>query len=234
MKNITLKFPENIKLKSPDLKKAVKEIKKFFFVLRSDKEAQIQTRTMALGILVCFALYYCVSVILIEPMEKKIAKKTIQYKELKATAPEQIHQAMMMAAEKLTGEKNLLQQKIDGLAFKEQILREHWESIGDEERFTKVLLTLIPNAPISMEKNILQATTEDSRVTETFTMYPMTLTGQADFIYLFNYLHYIEGRPEVGGINNISIESLPTSRYDQDAKVKFTFTVSRLSLKERS
>ena len=56
--------------KLPDISRIIKEIKRLYFVLRNDKEAQIQTRTLVLGILVCFALYYGIASLFIEPGQK--------------------------------------------------------------------------------------------------------------------------------------------------------------------
>ena len=220
----------NIKLS--DITKITKEIKKLFFVLRNDKEAQIQTRTLVLGIIVCFALNYSVSTLFIGPLQKNLKKKTSQRNELKASTPEQLNAAMSVAIMKLEKEKRELEEKIATLKFKEKILLEHWGTISNEERFTKVILTLLPNAPINIEKELEQVTLVDSRSQDTFEMYPMSLKGDAAFPDLFNYLQYIESRPEIGAINNLTIERIPTKRYDRKAKVRFNVMVSRLGLRE--
>ena len=222
-----------MKIKPPDIPKLLKEIKRIFFVLRNDKEAQIQTRTLFLGIFVCFALYYGITTLFIEPAQKNLSKKTTRFNELKSTSPANLNTAMSTAIASLVAQKNELEKKIDTLQFKEKILREHWEIVGDEERFSKIIFTLLPSAPTSIEKNLDQVTLIDRRSKDAFEIHPMTLTGEAYFSDLYNYLQYIEGRPEIGAISNITIESKPTNRYDQRAKVHFNLMVSRLSLREK-
>lgn len=220
----------NIKL--PDIARIMKEVKRLFFVLRNDKEAQLQTRTLVLGIFVCFALYYGISILFIEPGQKSLTKKTTERTQLKGSSPAQLNAAMAVAIANLEQQKNTLEEKIATLQFKEKLLREHWDMVGDEEQFSKIIFTLLPSAPLSIEKNLDQVTLVDRRSKDAFDMHPMTLVGDAYFSELFNYLQYMESRPEIGTISNITIESKPTTKYDQEAKVHFSLMVSRLSLKE--
>lgn len=216
----------------PDIARITKEAKRLFFVLRNDKEAQIQSRTLVLGIFVCFALYYGISTLFIEPSQKSLSQKKAQRTELKGTSTAQLNAAMAVALKNLEQQKNNLETKIRTLQLKEKILREHWNLVGDEERFSKVIFTLLPSAPISIEKNLDQVTLVDRRSKNAFDMHPMTLVGDAYFSDFFKYLQYIESRPEIGTISNISIESMPTKSYAQKSKVHFSLMVSRLSLKE--
>ena len=218
--------------KLPDITRIIKEIKRVFFVLRNDKEAQIQSRTLVLGIFVCFALYYGISTLFIEPSQKSLAKKMAQRTELKGTSTTQLNAAMAIAISTLEKHKNELEKKITTLQFKEKLLREHWNMVGDEERFSKIIFTLLPSAPMSIEKNLDQVTLVDRRSKDVFDMHPMTLVGEAYFSDLFNYLQYMESRPEIGAISNITIESMPSKKYNRKAKVRFSLMVSRLSLKE--
>jgi hypothetical protein len=219
-------------IKFPDIARIIKEVKRLFFVLRNDKEAQLQSRTLVLGIFVCFALYYGISTLFIEPGQKNLSKKMTERTEMKGGSPAQLNAAMAVAITNLEQQKNTLEEKITTLQFKEKLLREHWDMVGDEERFSKIIFTLLPSAPMSIEKNLDQVTLVDRRSKDAFDMHPMTLVGDAYFSALFDYLQYMESRPEIGTISNITIESKPTTKYDQEAKVHFSLMVSRLSLKE--
>lgn len=154
--------------KLPDITRIIKEIKRVFFVLRNDKEAQIQSRTLVLGIFVCFALYYGISTLFIEPSQKSLAKKMAQRTELKGTSTTQLNAAMAIAISTLEKHKNELEKKITTLQFKEKLLREHWNMVGDEERFSKIIFTLLPSAPMSIEKNLDQVTLVDRRSKDVF------------------------------------------------------------------
>ena len=216
----------------PDIKKIIKEIKRLFFVLRNDKEAQIQSRTLVLGVFVCFALYYGISTLFIEPGQKNLSKKMARLTEMKGSSTAQLNTAMAIALKNLEQQKNKLEEKITTLQFKEKLLLEHWDMVGDEEQFSKIIFTLLPSAPMNIEKNLDQVTLIDRRSKDAFDMHPMTIVGDAYFPDFFNYLQYMESRPEIGAINNMTIEIKPTKKYYQEAKVHFSLMVSRLSLKE--
>lgn len=216
----------------PDITRIIKEAKNLFFVLRNDKEAQIQGRTLVLGIFVCLALYYGIFTLFIEPGQKNLSKKMTQLTEMKGSSTAQLNTAMAVALKNLEQQKNKLKEKINTLQFKEKLLLEHWDMVGDEEQFSKIIFTLLPSAPMNIEKNLDQVTLIDRRSKDAFDMHPMTIVGDAYFPDLFNYLQYMESRPEIGAINNMTIEIKPTKKYYQEAKVHFSLMVSRLSLKE--
>ena len=141
---------------------------------------------------------------------------------------------MAMALQKLQSEKTQLDEQIAILRMKEQFLREHWSKIGDADHFTKIIFTLLPGAPIKIDKDLVQVTLTDTRSFDAFEIHPMTLNGETSFKDLYYYLQYIESRPEIGSIDNINIEGLPTAHYDQNTKIRFSVMVNRLSLREAS
>ncbi|MFA6284074.1 MAG: hypothetical protein WC633_08025 [Desulfurivibrionaceae bacterium] len=123
-----------------------------------------------------------------------------------------------------------LREQTETLALQIRLIEEQWHSLTDREQFSKTLFTLQANAPINMENHLQQMSQLADRSVNGFTLNTVSLAGEVPFPELYRYLQYIEGRPEIGIIEDLAVERLKSASYDQQAKVKFSMVVGRTTL----
>ena len=206
------------------------KLKEWFFLLKSDPEAFAELRKLCLGVLVCAAVLYGGSTLLLAPQKKELRQKITQKKEVESTAPAQLGSALAVQVYQLEAEQKGLREQTETLALQIRLIEEHWQSLTDREQFSKTLFTLHSNAPINMENNLQQMSQLEDRSINGFTLNTVSLAGEVSFPQLYTYLQYIEGRPEIGIIEDLAVERLTSADYDQQAKVKFSMVVGRTTL----
>lgn len=206
------------------------KLKEWFFLLKSDPEAFAELRKLCLGVLVCAAVLYGGSTLLLAPQKKTLHQKLAQKKEVESTAPAQLSSALAGQVSQLEAEQKNLREQTETLALQIRLSEEHWQSLTDREQFAKTLFTLHANAPINMENNLQQMSQLEDRSVNGFTLNTVSLAGELPFPQLYTYLQYIEGRAEIGIIEDLAVERLTTAGYDQQAKVKFSMVVGRTTL----
>ena len=206
------------------------KLKEWFFLLKSDPEAFAELRKLCLGVLVCAAVLYGGSTLLLAPQKKMLRQKLVQKKEVESTAPAQLSSALAGQVSQLEAEQKNLREQTETLALQIRLIEEHWQSLTDREQFAKTLFTLHANAPINMENHLQQMSQLEDRSVNGFTLNTVSLAGELPFSQLYTYLQYIEGRPEIGIIEDLAVERLPGAGYDQQAKVKFSMVVGRTTL----
>jgi hypothetical protein len=206
------------------------KLKEWFFLLKSDPEAFAELRKLCLGVLVCAAVLYGGSTLLLAPQKKMLHQKLAQKKEVESTAPAQLSSALAGQVSQLEAEQKNLREQAETLALQIRLIEEHWQSLTDREQFAKTLFTLHANAPINMENHLQQMSQLEDRSVNGFTLNTVSLAGELPFPQLYTYLQYIEGRPEIGIIEDLAVERLPGAGYDQQAKIKFSMVVGRTTL----
>ncbi|MCX5865125.1 MAG: hypothetical protein NTW42_08670 [Deltaproteobacteria bacterium] len=206
------------------------KLKEWFFLLKSDPEAFAELRKLCLGVLVCAAVLYAGSTLLLAPQKKELHQKTTQKKEVESAAPAQLGSALAVQVSQLETEQKALREQTETLALQIRLVEEHWQSLTDREQFSKTLFTLHANAPINLENNLQQMSQLEDRSINGFTLSSVSLAGEVSFPQLYTYLQYIEGRPEIGIIEDLAVERLTSAGYDQQAKVKFSMVVGRTTL----
>ena len=206
------------------------KLKEWFFLLKSDPEAFAELRKLCLGVLVCFAVLYGGSTLLLAPQKKELQQKLTQKKEGESTAPAQLGSALAAQVSLLEAEQKALREQTETLALQIRLVEEHWQSLTDREQFSKTLFTLQANAPINMENHLQQMSQLEDRSVNGFTLNTVSLAGEVPFPVLYRYLQYIESRPEIGIIEDLSVARLTNAGYDQQAKVKFSLVVGRTTL----
>jgi len=206
------------------------KLKEWFFLLKSDPEAFAELRKLCLGILACFAILYGGSALLLDPQQKMLAQKLAQKIEIESTAPAQLGSALDAQVSQLEIEQKNLREQTESLALQIRLIEEQWQSLTDREQFSKTLFTLHANAPINMENHLRQMSHLEDRSVNGFTLNTVNLSGEVAFPVLYKYLQYIEGKPEIGIIEDLSVTRQTDAGYDQQAKVKFSMVVGRTTL----
>ncbi len=206
------------------------KLKEWFFLLKSDPEAFAELRKLCLGVLVCFAVLYGGSTLLLAPQKKELQQQRTQKKEVESTAPAQLGSALTAQVSQLETEQEGLREQTETLALQIRLIEEHWQSLTDREQFSKTLFTLQANAPINMENHLQQMSQLEDRSVNGFTLNTVSLAGEVPFPVLYRYLQYLEGRPEIGIIEDLAVTRLTNASYDQQAKVKFSLVVGRTTL----
>lgn len=206
--------------------------KEFFYIVRNDPETFTEIRKLALGILVCVAVLYSGNTLLLAPKEKTLAQKITQKDELTGQSPAQLVSVFSQQIEKLAKEQKQLADEIAILNLQIDFYKEHWQAMSDSELFARTLFTLHSAAPVNMENNLTQMNQLDSRSQDGFTLHNVNLAGQGTFAELFGYLQYIENRPEITVIENLTISRLPTTGYEQQGKIQFSMVIGRAALEQ--
>lgn len=210
-------------------RKIIQSLQGWYLLLRSDANAVTQARQFCLGLLVCLAILWSGLNLYIEPKQKALQQKNMQHREMTASAPEELHNLFTASRQQLEKENQQLSEKIHILEQKEKFIREDWQIRGDSDRFNRILFTLYPSAPVSIEDSLAQMTLLKKRSLDSFVLYPATIEGECSFERLFSYLQYLEQQPEIGLINDLVIEG-NTEEYDE-SPIRFSMIVSRVSLK---
>ncbi len=211
----------------------IPKVKQVYFLLRNDPEALIQARQFFLVFLACVTLLWAGVTLLIEPKEKLLQQKILQFQELAGSIPDEMNRMMAAREKQLTQENRDLADKIDILLLKRTLLHENWLTKGDSDRFNRIIFTLNTDAPVNIENSLAQVSLQEKRSKDGFMLYPTTIEGKGSFLKLFNYLQYLENQPEVGLITELTIERPADAEPFQVAPIHFSIVVSRMTLKTK-
>ena len=214
------------------IQKIQSDLKNFIFILRSDKETQIQARQFALGLLVCIALFWAGGTLLIDPKLKQLKQQKLRIQELKAASPEELITAISIRKEDLDKQVGIMQDKVEQLKLQNTLLHEHWDQQGDSERFNKILFS--PQAPAreDMVNDLKLMQFNEPFSQDGFKVLPVVIEGEAAFEDFYSYLKYLEGHSEIGTLQNLVIESLPTDNFIASSPIRFSLVAGRIELNE--
>ena len=212
----------------------IKNLKSWYFLLRNDAETQVQVRVMVMGMIACLVVYYGGSSVIIEPKQKQLVKKQAHRQQIISTTSSQVPSDFAPAINKLNSKKLALQRELAVLSSKDEFIKEQWSVLSDPERFNGIIFTMSSSAPVSISNDLDQMTLGETRSVEEFEIHPATLTGEGDFLDFLAYLQYLENRPEVGGIDNLTLEGLPGDTTNKPVNIHFSIIVSRIKLKKQT
>ncbi|MCK5608713.1 hypothetical protein KAR91_42945 [Candidatus Pacearchaeota archaeon] len=213
------------------IKKIQGNLKNFIFVLRTDKDAQVQARQFALGILVCVALFWAGSTLLIDPKLQQLEQQRLRLQEIKASSPEEVITAISIRKEGLDKQIRILQDKVDQLTLQNNLLLEHWDYQGDSDRFNEILFSPHSPAPEDIVSDLKLMQFNEPFDLDGFKVLPVVIEGDAEFTDFYSYLQYLEGQPEVGTLQNLVIETLPADNFMNTSNVHFSLVAGRIVLK---
>lgn len=208
-------------------------IRKWYFVIKSDAETLVELRHLLLGLTVCLVIFYAGNALFVKPLEKSLAQKNARRGELLAKDPGQASQVLTAEQRALKSEQQRLEEQNAILGLQEGFFKEQWQLWSNAERFTKIIFTLLPRAPVNLENSIKQMSQLEKRSKDGFAVYAVNLAGEATFQELYRYLAYVEGQPEVSVIEDLAMERLPVEGYQKPAKVRFSVVMGRLAYEEK-
>lgn len=209
-------------------------LRNWYFVVKGDPEMLQELRHLLLGLAVCLVVFYAGNTLFVKPLEKSLAQKTVQRTELLAKDPGLASQALTTEQRTLKDEQQRLEEQNATLGLQEGFLKEQWQMWGNAERFTKIIFTLLPKAPVNLENSLKQMSQLEKKSKDGFAVYAVNLAGEATFQDLYRYLAYVEGQPEVSVIEDLAIERLPMEGYQKPAKVRFSVVMGRLAYEGKS
>jgi hypothetical protein len=211
------------------LKKIQGNLKNFLFIIRTDKETQLQVRQFVLGILVCIALFWAGSTLLIDPISLELKQKRLRLEEVKATSPEDIITSMTTKKADLDKQTRIFQEKVDQLTLQNNLLLEHWDHQGDSDRFNQILFAPQAPAPKDIINDMKLMQFNEPFSLDGFKVLPVVIEGEADFADFFSYLQYLEGHPEIGSLHSLVIENLPDETF-MTSRIRFSLIAGRIVL----
>jgi len=215
-----------------DIKKIQGNLKSFIFVLRSDKDAQLQARQFALGILVCIALFWAGSTLLIAPKLQQREQQKMRLQEIKASSPEEVITTISLRKEGLDKQILILQDKVDQLTLQNNLLLEHWDHQGDSDKFNKILFSPRSPAPEDIVSDLKLMQFNEPFDLDGFKVLPVVIEGDSEFTDLYSYLQYLEGNSEVGTLQNLVIETEPGDNLMQTSEIHFSLVAGRIVLNQ--
>ena len=211
--------------------KIIKVLRNIYYLIRNDSETRASLRTLVLGVVCCFFVAYGGKSVFLDPLQKALQKNLAEQAKFDAPGDDVI---MMLtgAINKFKRESEEIQKKIAVINLKENYLEQHWESLSDPERFIRIILTLLPEAPVNIQENVGEMRSVALQTLNGFELHPVTLSGDTDFRNIFAYLQYIEKCPEIGVIDKLEIKRLPIEKSELQAKIHFSLLVGRLNLRK--
>jgi hypothetical protein len=215
-----------------NIKKIQGNLKKFIFALRTDKDTQLQARQFALGLLVCFAIYWAGSTLLIDPKLQQREQLRLQLQEIKASSPEEVITTISIRKESLDKQILTLRDKVDHLTLQSNLLFEHWDQKSDSDRFNKILFSPQSPAPEDIVNNLKLMQFNEPFHLDGFKVLPVVIEGDVEFTDFYSYLQYLEGNSEVGTLQNLVIETLPADTLMQESKIHFSLVAGRIVLNQ--
>ncbi len=209
----------------------IKKIKQLLADIRHDTDAQFELRQLFFGAVIAAGVTYAFFALYVEGEEKKQTKMRARKSELvKSLGQGEIAALTSVRLQKLQEEKEMLEEKTAQLIFQEKILREQYSAESSSESFANVIFTHLPLSPIDLENGFVQMNVLEPQVFDFFNVSPINLQGNIDYGDFLHYLQYLESRPEVGMIGNISLGLLLTELSSPRGQVHFDVVVGRIQL----
>lgn len=211
-----------------DLRSYFDKLRSLFFRLKDDPPFLEELRRLFLAFLVFLSVAYGGYSFLVEPIQRENDKKLKELLSLRGVASGEVTPMLDAGKQKLSEELGLLQEENAILELKNRFLKEQWRIWGDSDRFTRIIMTLDSAAPLSMDRNFKQITRLEPQAKDDFTVHPLRVTGSASFASMLAYLHYLEKMPEVGLLDELVLDSIPTATGDRSGKISFSFVAGRV------
>lgn len=202
-----------------------------FNEIRHDPDALFELRQLLFGLMIVVGVFYAFNTLYVEKRQKEQKKLVAQEQQLEATLANGTVEALTAGQlTKLGKQKTDLEEKLELLSFKEQMFREEYTAGKNDQAFTNVIFTLLPRAPVDIEGELEKMNVLEKRSYEYFELLPVAINGGGDFAEILSYLQYIEGRPEVGAIESLTMQLSETDVFSQNAPVDFELVVGQVRL----
>lgn len=197
------------------------------FLVRNDREVRASVRTMILTVAVALLAYHTAVQYLVAPMRRELER-------IRAETAEAETEAGALAAgvkdaallEQMQKRKRKIEEECAVLATEIRYRREHWRACGDTAAFNRVIFTTGRGAPFRFARSLSEMSRAKPRSAGPFLLHPVRIGGTAPYRDLAAYLAFLEARPEVGGIEAMTLQRA------KDGRVDFSLTVTRRELAE--
>ena len=198
------------------------------FLVRNDRDVRAAFRLMIFTVAAALLAFHAARQFIIMPMEKKLERLAaeISEAEAEASALAASSQAAVLL-EQMQRRKTAAEEDIRKLETELGYRRRHWRACGDTAAFNRVIFTTGPAAPFRFDRSLSGMSRAEARSDGPFLLHPVRLSGTAPFRELIAYLAFLETRPEVGGIEAMSMGRTPKGM------VNFSLTITRRELADR-
>lgn len=213
-----------------DIKKITSKINGILLLIRTDPGSLVLLRTHILYICLCAMTFYAGHTVLLEPKLVKLEKMNQAKEQLSQTYPGLAEGTQADLQTRLQANINTLREEIAIGELQKKNLKENWQISGDPKRFNKIILTLEPSAPIIMDKSIQRTDNLESRSHEGFKLFPVSIAGAAGFLELYTYLKYLESRPEIAFIDDLTLQTETEKDTPRSPVVHFIMVAGRIEL----
>ncbi|MCK5229632.1 MAG: hypothetical protein KAR13_05165 [Desulfobulbaceae bacterium] len=213
------------------LLKFIKIFPDIYYLLRNDAESRASLRILILGIVCCLFVGYGGKSVFLDPQQKSLQKNLAELAQFEAPRDD-VTMMLTGAISKFEREQEEIGKKIAVLNLKENYLKQHWDSLADPEQFTRIILTLLPGAPVDIRENVGEMRSVAPQTLNGFELCPVTLSGDTEFRNIFTYLQYLEKRPEIGVVDKLEIKRLPIEKNELQARIHFSLLAGRLTLRK--
>ena len=219
-----------------DLTQYFKRYRQWFFSIRNEPEALAQFRILILGVIACLVAIYVADSLLLDPLKTQLTDLVRQREELEVSRIDQVIPELTPIILQLQQRKNRVTDEIAMLQTQKDYLQTHRQQLGDPERFNKVIFTMLPSAPLDIEKYLDQMTLAKMRSLDSFKLQPVHLSGMIDFHSFMKYLHYLEQRQEIGIVDELTLkrETANEEKLPDTDRIRFELLVGRAILKTAS
>ncbi|MDA3971175.1 MAG: hypothetical protein PF442_07470 [Desulfobulbaceae bacterium] len=215
-------------------KNILRSWKSTYVLLRSEPEALLQFRQLILTCAICIFVAYGINKAVVAPRAEKNAELASRLVEHNVAKNSQEVARLTSRLSALQQQMKKDQHELEILTLKERFIKEHWAGLGDNDKFNRLIFTQMDSAPVNIEQNLLKTTQLEPRNKNGFSIYPMALEGTGDFQQVFQYLRFLESRPEVGFLDQVSLAAIPATDIKKPVEVEFKISIGRLELKHDS
>lgn len=207
-------------------------IKQFWVEVKQDSEALFELRQLLFGVIIAVAISYGFYTLYAGTKEKENKKYNEEKSQLTASSGgKQLEILLSGQMRKLAESSRKIEARLALLEFKEKILREQYSLENHNESFAKAIFTLLPLSPVDIENGFVQMNVMESRSFDFFDINPVNLQGDIVFSEFLYYLQYLEKRPEVGMIGDISLELLTGDQFAENKKIHFDVVLGTIQLR---
>jgi len=192
----------------------ISQLRTLVFQLKKDPRARDAIRPLVLAILFVFILNYVIDAFYLAPYERKLASLKAQESSLRQALKDR--NLYLTTLTRLTREREVLDQKLRRLEFKNRILHLERSKVANIDTFRRILLGIGPGIPHLKSFDLVKIVRQEKGhggIT--------ALQGELNFAELLKYLDYLERRQEVGYLDKLNITE---DFCDQGRKKKKVFS----------
>lgn len=211
-----------------------RSFRRWTYLVKSDPDGVGKLRIFLLAFLVAAGLVYAGYVLVVEPQTKILATKNKEYLAVKNGSSGKVSAILSEAYRNLHKQNQELQTKIGVLQLQNSSVKEMWHSVADQQSFAQAVLSLLPAAPAALAQGMSRLGQLAPVEEEDLTVFPVTIEGRTSYGQLLDYLQYLEGRPEVGVLDKLTISATSdaTTEVAPGEELSFQIRAGRIKVKE--